>query len=913
MTVSSTTARVSYSGNGTTVAFAVPFYFLADSHLLVVLRSSTGVETTQALTTNYTVTGAGVSSGGTVTMTVAPASGVTLVISRNTPYTQATDLLPNDRLPAESLEQALDKLTMLAQQLDETSDRSIKFPLTDSTSLSSQLPASADRAGKYLKFTSTGAVTVGNLTDGFVNVKDYGATGNGSADDTAAFVAALAAASGKSLYVPGTGDYYKITDELTVPANTRVFGDGVASRIKQATAEKNGLIISSNCTIENLRISGDYVARNPTLFTKNNGIFAGANGTSNAAINFKVLHCWIDGWQSCGIQMRNCTGYEISGNVLYQNYYSFPSGQGNSSDICAYSDTAGGRAIITNNHCVSNNSQGIYFNAQGYDTDATITGNVCVTLDYWIEIANAADLDRRHGIIVSYTGGGGRTTCTGNVCRNTLVTGIYVASGAAGQNAISVTGNICSRNGRTTGVDASLAGGIYVNGGMAGLVISNNAVYDFLQSASSSVGAITYNDSDIDPAASALIDGNSVDTSIGYGIVLKGTPKNVTVSDNILRNVTSYDIYVGDFTGTAANIKNIRVSGNQTLRANADTSIHIDCGLSVTERFFVEDNILKGFNTTTALASNAGIFFRRSDTGSVTIRNNKISTFRFGIIGEQGFSGRVMDRLRVDYNELNDCFEGIALRGTTGATLVPCIGNRFSSTVTTKFGGAGFNVAGFEVSAIMDETRIQFESTVSPTGRPFVVGDFAINSAPSAGAATGWVCTVAGTPGTWITLAPTSFSALSDVAAAAPNDGNMLYFDNDTGKWTNTGAVSYDQAGSAFKLTGIAQKWGDGTRVGILSYDGTAVYLGSESNHPAVLYTNNTERARLDTSGNVIVGTAALATSATNGFPWIPSCAGAPTGAPTAPYSNAAALVVDTTNSRLYVRVGSTWKYVTLT
>lgn len=67
-----------------------------------------------------------------------------------------------------------------------------------------------------------------------------------------------------------------------------------------------------------------------------------------------------------------------------------------------------------------------------------------------------------------------------------------------------------------------------------------------------------------------------------------------------------------------------------------------------------------------------------------------------------------------------------------------------------------------------------------------------------------------------------------------------------------------------------------------------------------------------DPNGNFIWGTAALATSATNGFPWIPSCAGAPTGAPTAPYTDAAAMVVDTTNSRLYVRVGNTWKYAAL-
>ena len=80
-----------------------------------------------------------------------------------------------------------------------------------------------------------------------------------------------------------------------------------------------------------------------------------------------------------------------------------------------------------------------------------------------------------------------------------------------------------------------------------------------------------------------------------------------------------------------------------------------------------------------------------------------------------------------------------------------------------------------------------------------------------------------------------------------------------------------------------------------------------------LFYTNATQRMQISADGNVFVGTAALATTATAGFPWIPSCAGIPTGAPTAPYTNAAAMVVDTTNNRLYVRVGSTWRYATLT
>jgi hypothetical protein len=133
MTISSTTAKVSYAGNGTTTAFVVPFYFLDASHLKVVKRTAAGIETTLTLTTNYSVTGAGVLSGGTVTLLVAPLSGETLVIARNAPLTQIIDYQTNDPFPAETHEQALDKLTMLVQQLQEQLDRAVKVAITDTT------------------------------------------------------------------------------------------------------------------------------------------------------------------------------------------------------------------------------------------------------------------------------------------------------------------------------------------------------------------------------------------------------------------------------------------------------------------------------------------------------------------------------------------------------------------------------------------------------------------------------------------------------------------------------------------------------------------------------------------------------------------------------------------------------------
>jgi len=89
VTVNTTTSRADYTGNGVTTAFTVPFYFLDNTHLTV-LRTviATGVSTTLALGTDYTVTGAGVPAGGTVTCTVAPTAAQKISILRNVPFAE---------------------------------------------------------------------------------------------------------------------------------------------------------------------------------------------------------------------------------------------------------------------------------------------------------------------------------------------------------------------------------------------------------------------------------------------------------------------------------------------------------------------------------------------------------------------------------------------------------------------------------------------------------------------------------------------------------------------------------------------------------------------------------------------------------------------------------------------------------
>ena len=117
MSVSSDTSSISYVGNNsTTTAYVVPFAFFDSTDLKVYALSATGVSTLLTLTTNYTVSG-GAGTTGSVTTTAAIPSTNTVIITRSVPYTQLTSFTTGDRLPAASIEKALDKLTMSAQQL----------------------------------------------------------------------------------------------------------------------------------------------------------------------------------------------------------------------------------------------------------------------------------------------------------------------------------------------------------------------------------------------------------------------------------------------------------------------------------------------------------------------------------------------------------------------------------------------------------------------------------------------------------------------------------------------------------------------------------------------------------------------------------------------------------------------------
>lgn len=145
MTVSSTTRRNDYDGNGTTATYAFTFKVFAASHLQVVVRNdSTLVETVLTLTTHYTVASSGINnpSGGNVVLVAGSfawldssnylKTGYSMTIRRVPPFTQLTDIRNQGSFFPETHEDQFDLFMHILQYLLDDVTRSIKLQTTSS-------------------------------------------------------------------------------------------------------------------------------------------------------------------------------------------------------------------------------------------------------------------------------------------------------------------------------------------------------------------------------------------------------------------------------------------------------------------------------------------------------------------------------------------------------------------------------------------------------------------------------------------------------------------------------------------------------------------------------------------------------------------------------------------------------------
>lgn len=171
MTVSAAASRNDYVGTGLVDTYSYSFRITSAADLLVTTRDTDGLETTLTYPTDYSVTGVGVFSGGTITLTAgALASGYALTIRDDPTVQQDTDLRNQAAPYQEALEDALDYVTRVVKSQADVLDRALTLSET-TTGVSAELPS--PNAGYALVWNATedglqNAIPAGAPTSAFM-------------------------------------------------------------------------------------------------------------------------------------------------------------------------------------------------------------------------------------------------------------------------------------------------------------------------------------------------------------------------------------------------------------------------------------------------------------------------------------------------------------------------------------------------------------------------------------------------------------------------------------------------------------------------------------------------------------------------------------------------------------------------
>jgi len=193
-----------FAGNDITTDFSFEFKVFTADELSVLYAASGVAETTLVLNSDYTVSlNADQDSdpGGTITLSSPLSTGSTLAITSAVDILQPVVLTNLGGFYPSVINDALDRLTIISQQLQEQSDRSLKVTITSGIAPDDYLGECEAARDAAESAASTAASDVSVLLAGYVSdaqtAKSGAETAQGLAE--AAQLAAEAAASDGSI------------------------------------------------------------------------------------------------------------------------------------------------------------------------------------------------------------------------------------------------------------------------------------------------------------------------------------------------------------------------------------------------------------------------------------------------------------------------------------------------------------------------------------------------------------------------------------------------------------------------------------------------------------------------------------------------------------------------------------------
>ena len=166
MTISSETRKAGpYTGNGLTTSFSFAFKVFTTADVLVVRTDLSAFETTLTLNTDYSVTlnsNQDSNPGGTVVLPTALTTGYLLTLSSQVGALQSTDLTNQGGFYPSVLNTALDKLTILVQQLKEQVGRAVKTDISSSVTPAQLIATLTTNAANAVASAASAATSAAN-------------------------------------------------------------------------------------------------------------------------------------------------------------------------------------------------------------------------------------------------------------------------------------------------------------------------------------------------------------------------------------------------------------------------------------------------------------------------------------------------------------------------------------------------------------------------------------------------------------------------------------------------------------------------------------------------------------------------------------------------------------------------------
>ena len=520
-----------------------------------------------------------------------------------------------------------------------------------------------------------------------VNVIDFGATGNGTTDDTTAIQAAVdyAASQGLALYFPSTNASYLVTAAITKNSLTKmtIFGDGYESKIVATGTSYNVFSFSSGSNIHVSGIHFDLSGLAGGNTWQGCGIYMGACSASS------VKDCFIYNGKRQGVVFQNTTDSEVSGNSVY-----------NSSVDPAETETDWGAAFLLSdssqrNRVVNNRIKncGIGVNLQSITATTNTNHNLVsgnVIEDCYVYAVNAykildtdqADFNIISNNIIKKVRGSIYNFAAGNY---SFGAGIYLQ----GASNCSVMGNFIEDTNVSTDTSDTLAPGAIGLTNLTECSIVGNII-----EAPKRYGIAIFNPLQKGPVDGiTTVIGNSINTPSETAIKLKDRG-NVTLVSNTIRDAAKQGIL--STVTTMSQTSNLVISDNLF---NEVTLVGVQ--IEDARRVNVTGNIIDSTNTSGS--SEQGIAFL---------------TVQGGLIDGNTVDGQYVRAVNIDAASSNVIVTNNYVTGSTSGFL-------FSSAVlerdnialanTTNYDGAWKAGADIGTSAVLDSKSRRY-ATVPASG-----------------------------------------------------------------------------------------------------------------------------------------------------------------------------------------------------